>query len=500
MHIWLIILISIGIITILGLITALIVYSVRNSEYVSKSEVLSKFNNTKYNSDGSPQGGVLVSLFDNLDVCPDYDYTISTDNNTSPSSSNTCKTDADQCTSNGAIINPGDITQVLTAVKQQGAGTNCFALDTTYLRKDLPQYVFGPYQGGDMTVGIIIDTQIIFDYIACMFPIDSGSIIRYNTTCVDDNIETYIQNASEASDKSKAWDDYISSSDSVALGSAGCGNPNANGLNNYTSASQYFMWTDESAQDQINIIKQLTDNQIINSWSTEDSNKPFSKYQWKYWAKAVQYVYSKASEMGDTFIYSQILGNDGYRENEVDIYIPNETGVSCTDTDQQECNVKEDFKSVFAKAIIGVISVAQDNASTAESISKYGPGGFGCVDGKTCQNPSISEKCGKSNDVYDCLATSSPSPSPSPIASNNCCYDSDSGKCYSATDTYTICCSNTDLSESLAKRLASNWNTSDYRVKYGGRKIRAYKMRVENIYNFDYTLGQEKNLNLTEII
>ena len=497
MQAWLIAIIVIAAVLIIAVTAIGIVYLIRNEGYVTRSEVISSFNKTSYNTDGSPKGGILVSLFDNLDVCPDYEYTVST------KGKNSCKLDASDCTTDGAIVNPGDITQILTTVKQQGAGTNCFALDTTYLRRDMPQYLFGPYSGGDMTVGIIIDPTVIFDYIACMFPIDSGSVIRYNPNCVDDNIQNYINDASEVG-KNNAWKDYIQSSDSVALGSAGCGTTDGNGLTNFDSASGYFMWTNEWANDQLKTIKNLSTKDLdYNSWAVTDDNKPFDKYQWDKWSEAVKNIYSQVSSDGYNFIYAQMLGNDGYRENEVDIYIPNESGVDCTDTDQGVCNVTEAFKSVFAKALIGVVSVAEDNASTAPSISSKGPGGFGCVDGKTCENSGMSESCGKNNDVYSCLtestSSSTSSPSPSSTSTNNCCYDSDSGNCYKASNTDTKCCSSTELSESLAKNLADNWNSSNYRTKYGGRKVRAYKMRVQNIYNFDYTLGEEKNLNLQEI-
>ena len=482
MKVWLVILcVLLFLICVISIFTY---FHVKNKEGYNKncnSYIIKKFNDTTYNSDGSPNGGILISLFDHLAICPNYKYKISSDTDSS------CQTKSNQCTTENAILNPGDISQVLTANKKHGSGTNCFHMATTYFRRDMPQYVFGPYRGSDMTVGIIIDPQIIFDYIACMFPIDSGSIERYNTKVIDDEFDTYLKNTSQIASK-LAWKDYITTEGSKALGMAGCGIMNGydmiSGVNN---ASEYLLSNDKIASDHLKEIKNLKGNKLTEeSWSLTDNNKPFDKYQWSKWVEATKTLFSLSSKQGKEFIHSQMNENNGYRENEVDIYVPNKDNLNANNINSV-CEVTEDFKKVFASALIGIVSVAEDNSSTTPSISKHGPGGFGCVDYKTCEDPLMSKDLGATIGVYDCLEK------------ENSCYNAQTGKCYEAQDTNTKCCGNVSLSESLAKQLAKNWNKSKYRRKYGGTKIKAYKMRVQNIYDFNYKMNQEKNLNITEI-
>ena len=484
-----------------------------DKEYVSKECILKKYNNTMYNPDGSPSGGILVTMFNLNNICVNYNYR-----------GKTCLKSVDEC-GEDSFFNPGDINQILTMIKKTGGGTNCFALDTTYFRADMPQYVFGPYLG-DMVIGLIIDTQVIFDYIACMFPIDAGSISRYNPSCVEDNFAAYIQSV-KTKNKKDAWLEYIKSQNSRALGSSGCGvndRGEKNGLIWAKNASDYFLWSEELAEDQYNVIEKLDEKDIDDTyWALSFFNKPFDKYQWRYWAESVKTIYDKAVKMGIEFIDNQFLGNDGYRENEVDIYVPNNPGVNCKDTCSMEddnsnctdlkciydkkkksknnsdkskkilcddCNVTEEFKHVFAKALLGVISVAEDNCSNTETmIKKGGPGQFGCVDNLECIYDSNSKSCGgKDISAEECIKNTS------------CCYDYKSKHCYKPTMTNSKCCCDVEFTDDVAKKMINTWNSSAYRVKYGGKKIGAYRMRVKDIYNFSYDKNSLKELDLKQII
>ena len=83
-------------------------------------------------------------------ICEKYKWTTET---------NKCAS-VDTC---GKILNVADINDWLTSILP--GGTNCYNIATTYWRKDFPQYVFGPYKGDDMTIGVLLNVTTIFDYI-----------------------------------------------------------------------------------------------------------------------------------------------------------------------------------------------------------------------------------------------------------------------------------------------------------------------------------------------
>ena len=461
----------------------------KSQDEITIDDIKSKFNNIEYNSDGSPKGGILLSMLNNKDICDNYKY-----------QSNTCFQNIKDC-ENKIPFNPGDINNLLSRVKKS-ANTNCFSLDTTYFRIDLPQYVFGPYTGIDMVVGIVLDTQVLFDYIGCMFPIDAGSVSRYNLECYDDNIKDYIDNKNKTPKQN--WYNFIQNKDSKILGSCGCGSMSdkniKQGLTSYENASDYFLWQENKVKQYTNSISNLISNDIINNyWAF--GQQPYDKYQWKYWVEAVKKIFDKVNNYGMKFVESQLKNGDGFRENEVDIYVPNNKGVDCADTCEEKqscssCDVTEDFKKVFVKSLLGIISVAQDNCSNAPDPSKHGPGGFGCIDNLKCDPNNMNKckairKCNSSSktDVDTCLK-------------NNCCYQiDDNGKesCYEPTKTNEKCCCSQEFSEKLAKSLADNWNNSDIKEKYGGKKINAYRIRVDDIYNFSYKKDEMKDLDIEQI-
>ena len=142
---WLIIGIPALILIILAVV--LFVTSSQDSNYVNKNEVVNYFNDLNYDDDGAPQGGFLISMLPMSNICEKYKWTTET---------NECAS-VDTC---GKILNVADINVWLTSILP--GGTNCYNIAKTYWRKDFPQYVFGPYKGDDMTIGVLLNVTTIF--------------------------------------------------------------------------------------------------------------------------------------------------------------------------------------------------------------------------------------------------------------------------------------------------------------------------------------------------
>ena len=322
------------------------------------SYIKSMYNDMSYNDEGIPNGGILVSMLDTNILCPNYKW-----------KSKNCLEDISQC---GAMLDISDIDTLQTRVRDT-AGTNCYSIDTTYLRADMPNYVFGPYEGGDMTIGIIIDIHKIWDYIACMFPIDSGSISRYNCT------NTCTTNGSSCTPNIKpeqwigkgadGWNKYLQTKSSKDIAMAGCGKI---GYDSYSCgltgrASGWILHTDDETKSHINT--EVTQNEINNEWVFTNKNKPFSKYQWKSWVEMTKKIY----QLADTYDFTELQkdnNGDGYRENEVDIIVPNK---NLNNTDN--CMVTDEFRKVWMDSILGVFTNAETNCSNVEGVatdSTYG--------------------------------------------------------------------------------------------------------------------------------
>jgi hypothetical protein len=112
-------------------------------------------------------------MIDTPTLCPEYVY--------SGTEKSHCLENISECLSKSIL----DITNITTLLDKlrKSASTSCYAVDTTYFRSDLPNYVFGPFPGGDINIGLILDLDKLWNYVACMFSIDSGSVSRYNNCC-----------------------------------------------------------------------------------------------------------------------------------------------------------------------------------------------------------------------------------------------------------------------------------------------------------------------------
>ena len=358
------------IILIIILVVAILVYYIIKPPPISLNQIQERYYDTTYNSDGMPNGGFLITMLSNQTVCPNYE-----------GKSDKCIHDIKEC---GELLDISDINNLLNILHTNGTATSCYALDTTYFRTDLPNYVFGPYPGLDMTIGLILDLPKLWEYIACMFSIDSGSIARYNTCdtnndCAPTIIPEWIGKGQ------KGWNDYLKTNPSRDLAMAGCGKINPRGLQE--SAHNFFINTDSDAQlNNKNIIFNVTQDYLFNNWVFSMYNRPYSKYQWKYWIEATQYLYSKTNLKSFTDL--QAKNDDGYRENEVDIIIPNKPR-----KDSDKCDISDKFREIWSECIIGVFSNAKTNCSNTNLVkNSY----FGCNDSKCCCSPEFSEKLAKS--------------------------------------------------------------------------------------------------------
>lgn len=322
-----------------------------SSDAVNNLKVL--YNNTDYDKYGIPQGGFLVSMLNTHIICPKYSTAGPCDKICYPT------------------LDIGDINNLMKIIASS-AHTNCLSLDSTYFRSDLQPYAFGPLStdskpSQDFVIGIIIDVKKIWSYIACMFTVDSGSIERYNNTTTNPGKFQQCSN----NNKKKCWTDYLNSDDSKYLGFSGCGKFNQ-GL---TSSANLFFVTDNNK-----FIAPNSNN--IQYFAFSDSNRPFSKFEWKDWVKNTKVVNKlthNESFLKKQCFHNQGQNNDGYRENEVDIIVPSNTSNFSKDP---PCNVTEDFKKIWIDSILGIFTNAGTNCSQKNNIAN---GCFKCS-GDCCCN------------------------------------------------------------------------------------------------------------------
>jgi len=516
---WLIIGIPILVLIILAIV--LFVTSSQDSNYVNKNEIVDYFNDLNYDVDGAPQGGFLISMLPMSNICEKYKWTTTSD----------CAS-VDTC---GKILNVADINDWLTSILP--GGTNCYNIATTYWRKDFPQYVFGPYKGDDMTIGVLLNVTTIFDYIAGMYPMDSGTVARYNNFCS----KTLVDNppfqkccdcpqrpdtvcypeidpskfiTSDKSQRKSKWHNWLATPNSNVLGMGGIGKlvsgKNTGGLYGLRSADQWLAVTPTAASDQLAKIAKLRPEALEapddpydkdsytpgwsrfgRSFTVSNDNVPFDKYNWALWAKAVKICYENAEQDRLNYVDSQDLGFDGYRENEVDLIIPNKSR-KCSETSQGPCEVQDAFKKVFINSIMGIISVAEDNCSNSTVNAAQGPGGVGCVDGTdNCQSePSERQSIKdprKANPVT-CLSNK-----------NNCFDPNGTYWCTKSNKKPKVkCCCSQEFSENLVKKMVDEFNNSALRTEAGARKIHGYRVRCESIYSFSWK-GMNKPINIEQI-
>jgi len=202
-------------------------------------------------------------------------------------------------------------------------------------------------------------------------------------------------------------------------------------MSEYGSASNFFISNQQEANSYYNYIsnlklKDFTDisnqqwafrNAYIDDMGNinkNTANVPFNKYLWKDWIKTIKNIYTKVDNV--KYEELQTSSNDGYKENEVDIIVPNTKKVVDSSTNESMCSVTDEFKKVWIDSILGIFSVASSN----------------CSNNKDIMNNSLINK------TYGC-------------------------------DPNSYCCCNEDFSSQVAKALVDKFN-----YKYN-KNIEAYK-------------------------
>ena len=192
------------------------------NDYVTIDDIKNKFNNDKMNDDGSPNGGILLTMFESKSICPNYVWQ---SDRVIDDSKRTGKCITNPSTDCGQIVDIANLPDLLDRIK----GTKCTNMACTYWRKDLPKYVFnglGAGEGGrDITVGLILDTQKLFRYIACMYTTDAITEGRFNY-CTDNNDNEIAVGQildSELPNNKEDWNNYLTTKESTKLGQTGCG-------------------------------------------------------------------------------------------------------------------------------------------------------------------------------------------------------------------------------------------------------------------------------------
>lgn len=141
-----------------------------------------------------------------------------------------CPKTATDC--KGGVIDLADYRSINNVIANHNNGVSCFALAATLQNSRLAQVAFGPFpsgQGidgpyvtGDMTIGIFLDLNIMQKYIGCLSLLDSGSLGRYGDQSV--RVPQALDITSE-----KLTNDYqgvidsCATSDNCGLFMAGCG-------------------------------------------------------------------------------------------------------------------------------------------------------------------------------------------------------------------------------------------------------------------------------------
>lgn len=355
----------------------------KKKQEITELDILDKYYNQQYFEDGKPKGGILITMIDTPTLCPNYIY--------SGTKKSPCLTDISECFLD-SILDITNITELLEKLRKS-ASTSCYAVDTTYFRTDLPNYVFGPIDT-DINIGLILDLQKLWDYVACMFSIDSGSVSRYNNCCNNsDDCIPDIDSSLWKGKGEKGWNMYLNSKDSNGLAMAGCGKSGNDGLCHTglkDNAADWIIHENDKAREHVkNVSEHLNKENIINNWVFGKGNAPFSKYQWELWIEQVKIVYGMAETT--KFIEQGVgsnIGKDPFRENEVDIIVPNNTR-----NKNDSCNVTEEFKNVWIDSIMGVVTNAKTNCSNNPSFKNIKT--FGCDGDNCCCSEHFSKKLTK---------------------------------------------------------------------------------------------------------
>lgn len=308
----------------------------------------------------------------------------------------------------GGVVNIGDYGTLNNIIATADNSISCFALATSLQSSRLAQIVFGPFITGfgkynqsnkitgDTTVGIFLDIVPLQQYIGCMSLLDSASVERYGNT--DVRIPHALQITSEKLSKDyQGVLDQCAASDECGFFMAGCGgsqgaNPGASqrgkGYNfveepfkipTYTGPEggpwipkgwtnvdykngtpgtiPFFPGTDKGlAAFEETLIQ--TQN-IVGLQSNPQEWQGSDTHCWGTVLMNFSTPPTKPSfqnSCSDHWSYQFLNPNNyanGYRENEVDIFVPQTTEATLYGPDMR-CVPDEGFVRAFRDAVVGV--------------------------------------------------------------------------------------------------------------------------------------------------
>ena len=313
------------------------------------------------------------------------------------------------------IFDIGDLRELLK-YNFDDAKTMCYALDTTLIQLNLMPLVFGPYldyngMGESFQIGVLLDYNKIKDYVACAYSFDGGSIARTPPQALAYNVYDKDTAKKCKEEAKKITDDdikngkihnyksgVVSNQFCPATVMAGCINFDGE----YKPQVKEFDVRD-SKNYEIEKCPDMPDEWCFTPNAFSDSlTNPFYKGNsdgidlFLKQTKKVQNILGKqarplASELniynnknkkdydktnpkkvyGDYFAY-QIpeetkypqeknknskknigWGSNGYRENEIDLFIPQK---DTADVDNGKCEPTDKIKEIWENAIIGVFT------------------------------------------------------------------------------------------------------------------------------------------------
>ena len=355
------------------------------SKEFSRSDIISKFKND----------GLLVTLNSTKFYCPEFNEQCS-DKKTAACEMCDC-IEAENCT----VTDLGDVKKLLN-YNLTDAGTLCYAIDTTFLQEKIPPIVFGPYLNYDTTgasfpIGLILDMDVLKPYIACAYTFDAGSIGRTPPNAVTEKLmSTQTAQECKKSAKNMTNDRVVSGKlhvgDLGKIGQSNCPAAVMAGCLNYdgtySPAKSVYDPTKKVTkngsiqkcadnEDELCFGKDAFSDKTVNPFfeGTDDGLKLFKqqvqsvqkilgKQARDFDANDIRSFYKKHSDskaFPDYFSYqipTDPFGEigwdkDGFRETEVDIFVPQEPG---TDPEKEGCKPAKEFIQAWRKAIIGVFT------------------------------------------------------------------------------------------------------------------------------------------------
>lgn len=356
---------------------------------LNQQDIINMYNDLTFSQDSEnpgnneeqlPNGGLLISMFDNNYACngPEYKTVIENGNVNENGNNNYCVS-VDKCEG----FDFKDIKSIMNK-NTLASGTSCYALDVSYMRADFPSVLFGPLVAEviDMNIGLIIDINKLKKYSACMYLSDVGSNGRYNRIFekgYNKKRKGYMPvedigpiEPSNITDKEITTDynNLLHSKRGRQLAQAGCGlqynfqGPGLSGIfnnkelpthkiNTYRGADKVLI-NDYNNENNPNTLERIYKGEyIINSLPLKRSSWSNFIYRLKEKTRIIKELGGNEKLWKNHMLnYNSNILSNIFIENEVDIFVPNKPlkdgGSNCDPTDE--------FKEVWKDAVIGIFT------------------------------------------------------------------------------------------------------------------------------------------------